>query len=157
MVLGFGAASLTDRNKGIDRFFEVAAAVARVRPGTEVLLFGDGEPYCPHPELTIHRHGKVTTPEQLSRAMSAMDVFVVTSQMETFGQVAIEAQACGTPVWAFAVGGLSETLKPGETGGLLPFGDVKDMAAEILKCANEGVLPAMGASGHDWVRSRFTA
>jgi glycosyltransferase involved in cell wall biosynthesis len=155
LLLGFGAASLTDRNKGVDRFFEVAAAVSRARPETEVLLFGDGDPRCSHPALKIHHQGKLSSPAQLSLAMSAMDAFVITSQMETFGQVAVEAQACGTPVWAFAVGGLPETLDPGESGGLLPFGETGRMAAEIVAYRDQGKLPAMGTAGCAWVRSRF--
>jgi glycosyltransferase involved in cell wall biosynthesis len=87
--------------------------------------------------------------------MSAMDAFLVTSRMETFGQVAVEAQACGTPVWAFAVGGLPETLKAGETGGLVPFGETGLMAAEILACHENGRLREMGDAGCAWVRNRF--
>jgi glycosyltransferase involved in cell wall biosynthesis len=155
LLLGFGAASLTDRNKGVDRFFEVAAAVSRARSETEVLLFGDGEPFCPYPALKVHHQGKVSTPAHLSLVMSAMDAFIVTSQMETFGQVAVEAQACGTPVWSFAVGGLPETLDPGQSGGLELFGETGRMAADILACRNADKLSAMGAAGYTWVRSRF--
>jgi glycosyltransferase involved in cell wall biosynthesis len=155
LVLGFGAASLTDRNKGVDRFLDVAAKVARQCPETEVLLFGEGEPVCPHPSLKVHHLGRISSPQQLSQAMSAMDAFVITSQMETFGQVAVEAQACGTPVWAFAVGGLPETLMPGESGGLFPFGSTDLMAADILACHRDGKLDGMGDTGASWVRDRF--
>jgi glycosyltransferase involved in cell wall biosynthesis len=155
LILGFGAASLTDPNKGIDRFFEVAAGVHRHRPETEVVIFGEGYPECPAPGLRVHHLGKLSSAEQLGLAMSAMDAFLVTSRMETFGQVAVEAQACGTPVWAFAVGGLPETLKAGETGGLVPFGETGLMAAEILACHENGRLREMGDAGCAWVRNRF--
>jgi glycosyltransferase involved in cell wall biosynthesis len=84
-----------------------------------------------------------------------MDAHVVTSKMETFGQVSVEAQACGTPVFAFAVGGVPETLADGKTGVLVPFGQCEDMAEQIVAAYRAGRLKAMGRSGAEWVRGQF--
>lgn len=54
---------------------------------------------------------------------SAAQVCVVPSYYESFGMVALEAMACGTPVIASKVGGLTFTVKDGVTGYLVPDGD----------------------------------
>jgi D-inositol-3-phosphate glycosyltransferase len=54
--------------------------------------------------------------DKLSYFYSAADVVVVPSHYESFGMVALEAMACGTPVIASQVGGLAFLVKDGETG-----------------------------------------
>ena len=51
---------------------------------------------------------------------SAADVFVMPSHYESFGMVALEAMACGTPVIASQVGGLAFLIQDGETGYHVP-------------------------------------
>jgi glycosyltransferase involved in cell wall biosynthesis len=151
-VLGFGASSLTDGNKGIDRFYEVAKSVRMEIPQTMALIFGDGHPEALIPTKNL---GVLKNPEELAMAYSAMDAHLVTSKMETFGQVSVEAQACGTPVFAFAVGGVPETLLDGQTGALVPFGECKEMAAKICGAYRAGRLKPMGQAGTEWVRGQF--
>jgi glycosyltransferase involved in cell wall biosynthesis len=151
-ILGFGAASLTDQNKGIDRFYEVAQRLARVIPNTRALIFGDGQP---KEAIPTHHLRTIKDPAKLALAYSAMDVHLVTSKMETFGQVSVEAQACGTPVFAFAVGGVPETLVDGKTGALVPFGQCEEMAMQILAAYRAGRLESMGEAGAKWVRGQF--
>ena len=151
-VLGFGAASLTDQNKGIDRFYEVAQRVAQDIPHSRALIFGDGEPEYKIPTQHV---GIIKAPAKMALVYSAMDAHVVTSKMETFGQVAVEAQACGIPVFAFAVGGVPETLIDGKTGVLVPFSQCEEMAVQIVAAYRAGRLESMGQAGAEWVRGQF--
>jgi D-inositol-3-phosphate glycosyltransferase len=67
----------------------------------------------------------------LARWYSRAAVVCVPSYNESFGLVAIEAQACGTPVVAAAVGGLPTAVADGVTGTLVDGHDPADYAAAI--------------------------
>jgi len=155
-VLGFGAAVLTDENKGFNRFLEVAEKVATRLGAVDALVFGDGLSAAGSPHVHVHGLGKLSSPLLQSLVYSAMDVFIVASRMETFGQVATEAQACGTPVWAFDVGGLRDAIQNGETGSLIPFPDIARMAESICTAVANGRLPMMGNGAAEWVRQTFS-
>jgi D-inositol-3-phosphate glycosyltransferase len=90
--------------------------------------------------------------EQLPLYYNAADVCVVPSFYESFGLVAIESMACGTPVVASRVGGLASTVLDGETGYLIswrcpePFAerlelllDNDDLRASFGRAAREAV------------------
>ena len=64
---------------------------------------------------------------------TAADVCAIPSHYEPFGLVAIEAMACGTPVVASDVGGLSFTVVPDETGLLVPPQNVEALAQAIKR------------------------
>jgi D-inositol-3-phosphate glycosyltransferase len=63
---------------------------------------------------------------------AAADVVLVPSRSESFGLVALEAQACGTPVVAAAVGGLRYVVEDGRTGSLVEGHDPGDHAERLL-------------------------
>jgi D-inositol-3-phosphate glycosyltransferase len=62
---------------------------------------------------------------------AAADATVVPSYYESFGMVALEAMACGSPVVASRVGGLATTVKDGVTGLLVPEGDPRALAEAL--------------------------
>lgn len=94
--------------------------------------------------------------ELLSSYYRAADVVVVPSRSESFGLVALEASACGTPVVAASVGGLSTLVEHGRTGFLVEGRSPElfaGYAASIL--AEPGLGPAMGRAGAERAR-RYT-
>ncbi len=68
----------------------------------------------------------------MSFAYSAADLFVMPTRAEAFGQVVIEAMACGTPVVGFDVGGVPDMVRPGQTGLLAQAEDVGDLRDSII-------------------------
>lgn len=87
----------------------------------------------------------------------AASVVCVPSYSESFGLVALEAQACGTPVVAAAVGGLSTAVVDGQTGYLVRGHRVDDFADALARIATDpGVRESMGraavkhAQGFGW-------
>src|SRR5581483_3195106 len=85
-------------------------------------------------ELGIERAVKFIGPkdqDQLPAYYSAADVCVVPSYAESFGMVAVEAMACGTPVVASRVGGLRSTVVDGENGFLVSPHDPPQFAQRM--------------------------
>ncbi len=62
---------------------------------------------------------------------NAADVFVLPSYYESFGLVALEAMACGTPVIASRVGGLKTFIESGKTGYLIPWQSAEPFARSL--------------------------
>jgi D-inositol-3-phosphate glycosyltransferase len=88
---------------------------------------------------------------------AAADVVCVPSHSESFGLVAVEAQACGRPVVAAAVGGLPTAVVDGVTGVLVEGHDPADYAAALATILSDDALrDTMGAkavthaSGFTW-------
>jgi len=69
---------------------------------------------------------------QLPYFYSAAEVCVLPSRYESFGMVALEAMACGTPVIASKVGGLTSFIQDEVNGFLVPEGDEKSLAEKII-------------------------
>jgi glycosyltransferase involved in cell wall biosynthesis len=84
----------------------------------------------------VHFAGAVDA-ETLLRWYAAADVFALPSSSEAQGIVALEAMACGLPVVGSAVGGLLGTLEDGQTGYLVPPGDVPALTERILALLTE--------------------
>ena len=90
-----------------------------------------------------HRHlGRIRDDRVLSLAYSAADVYVIASLQESFGQTVTESMACGTPVVAFASGGIVDMVRPGLTGELAPTKDVPALRAAVKKLLEDPPLRA---------------
>jgi len=89
--------------------------------------------------------------EELSDWYRASDLVCVPSYSESFGLVALEAQACGTPVVATAIGGLRTAVADGISGSLVDGHDPRAWSAVISRLLMEPerrLLLSMGAVEH---------
>jgi D-inositol-3-phosphate glycosyltransferase len=82
---------------------------------------------------------------EIAHVYRAADLVAVPSYSESFGLVAIEAQACGTPVVAAAVGGLPVAVRDGVSGALVPSHDVDDWA-KTIEATLQRTGPAMSGA-----------
>jgi D-inositol-3-phosphate glycosyltransferase len=89
--------------------------------------------------------------EALRTHYVAADVTVLPSHYESFGMVALEAMACGSPVVASRVGGLTTTVRDGVTGFLVPEGDVTALAGRLeALLADADLRWRLGREGVRW-------
>ena len=111
-------------------------------------------------ELGVSEHVRFTGKKQselLRYYYSAADVAVTTPWYEPFGLTPLEAMACGRPVIGSAVGGITFTIKDGETGLLVPPRDPQALAAN-LQCllGQPEVTKRMGAAARKRVEREFS-
>lgn len=74
---------------------------------------------------------------------SAAEAVVVPSHYESFGMVALEAMACGTPVVASQVGGLAFLVQDGITGYTVPVDEPQALADRLMRLLDDAELRAM--------------
>jgi glycosyltransferase involved in cell wall biosynthesis len=94
--------------------------------------------------------------DQVPAALHNLDVYVALSRMESFGVAVIEASACGLPVIVSDTGGLPEVVKDGETGFVVPVGDVAAAADRIVTLVrDEDLRRRMGLAGRERTADRY--
>ena len=118
-------------------------------PGSELHIFGDG-PLRPRVErwkaelaaggdaARFHLHGFADP----AAALAAIDVLVLPSTAEGFGNALIEAMAAGVPVVGTDVPGIRNVIDHDRTGLLVPLHDAPALAAALARLRRE---PALGA------------
>jgi D-inositol-3-phosphate glycosyltransferase len=147
--------------KGADVALNAFAILARSIPSAQLVVVGGpsgprGEAEVAALHALVERSGLVdqvrfVAPqphELLSTYYRAADCCLVPSRSESFGLVALEAAACGTPVVAAAVGGLTTLVEHGRTGYLVEDGDAEAYARFVAQICTDPVLQAeLGAGG----------
>lgn len=149
-----------DPVKGLDTLVRAMALVVRDEPSLRgrscLCIVGGQKPDTPdrleaeHDRIdrlarevglddVVHFMGSVPQ-DDLPYYYSAAQVVVVPSRYESFGMVALEAMACGAPVIASDVGGLSTLVRDGRTGFLVPDGDPQALADRLLPLLRDAVL-----------------
>lgn len=90
--------------------------------------------------------------------LKACDIFVGTNELTNMSMPPCEAILCGVPVVAFDVSGTSEMIRDGETGLLVPDGDIGGLAEKIgLLLEDEGLRSELGRRAAEFARDHFVS
>ncbi|CAN5382975.1 N-acetyl-alpha-D-glucosaminyl L-malate synthase BshA [soil metagenome] len=90
--------------------------------------------------------------------LGAADIFLLPSELESFGLAALEAAACEVPVIATRIGGIPEVVSDGETGFLSDIGDTEKMSDDVMKLLNDEEMRVhFGAKSRKLAVSRYDA
>ena len=128
----------------IKRVQDVVQVFARVNKGipSKLLLVGDGpersaiedlcRKTCAHNDIRF-----LGRQEEMEEILAISDLFILPSEYESFGLVALEAMSAGVPVISTNVGGLPEVNIEGVTGFLSNVGDVEGMANNSIKILSD--------------------
>jgi D-inositol-3-phosphate glycosyltransferase len=150
--------------KGLDTLCEAVAVLHAGGVPAELVVVGGDTDESPAGHETLLRrriHALGLTPhvrflwpqpqEALRGYYVAADVTVLPSYYESFGMVALEAMACGSPVVGSRVGGLTTTVRDGVTGYLVPEGDVAALAERLADLiADPDRRERLGREGARW-------
>lgn len=120
-----------------------------------------------YPQAAITYLGFLSTEKLQQELRQSLALLVTPRWVEAFGNVAIEALACGVPVIAYARGGLTEIVKPGKTGFLVTPDQIPELVTAITQvgqldryaCRQQVEqtysLAAMGDRLEQWFQSIF--
>lgn len=123
--------SADDPRKGLGH---LAAALEQLAlPDLLVVSVGHFNPHQPLPIPGMRAMGYFTEPEKVALLYSAVDLFVGPSLEEAFGQVFVEAAACGVPAIGYPTGGVGEAVADGITGRLAAAVEPDALADAILE------------------------
>ncbi|MCS6912251.1 MAG: glycosyltransferase family 4 protein [Myxococcales bacterium] len=151
--------SRLERAKGVLDLLEAFALLRRQRPDVQLLLVGSGEAEhaCSERSAAEDLRGSVVLAgavplEQVPLYMGAADVVVMPSWAEGLPNTVLEAQACGRPVVATDVGGVSEVVNRPELGVLVPPRQPAALAAALAATLARPFDPARiaGARSRSW-------
>ena len=134
--------------KGLDVFADTIDQLARRGVPHEVVVIGEGpagewfESRLPDAKFVGFQGG-----EDLAHALASCDMFFNPSVTETFGNVTLEAMACGLPVVAARATGSASIVKHGVTGYLVSPGSIGSFADDLeLYCRDPALRAAHGAA-----------
>ncbi|MBN1231647.1 MAG: glycosyltransferase [Anaerolineales bacterium] len=90
--------------------------------------------------LTISFVGRLSEPQMVAQYYQASDIYLHAARADTFPNTILEAEACGVPVIATGVGGITEQIADNQTGFLTAPHNSSEMADRILTLLNDPEL-----------------
>jgi phosphatidylinositol alpha-1,6-mannosyltransferase len=156
------------KRKGHDQMILALASIRKALPDLLYAIVGEGEER-PYLQNLVTREGLSDHVQFLGelddndmlRCYQQCDLFVLPNRqvgkdIEGFGMVLLEAQACGKAVLAGASGGTAETMHIPETGQVVNCDGSHELAARVTDLLSDlGRLVRMGAAARQWVVQQF--
>jgi len=148
------------RYKGVDWVMRALPGVVARVPGTRLVVVGDG-PHLPELRRAAERMGLSQAVEfagflplaEKVRMLREAWVLVQPSPKEGWGLTVVEAGACGTAVVAADSPGLRDSVRDGETGLLVPWGDDARLAGALVRVlADEALRTRLATAGLAWAQ-----
>lgn len=140
---------------------EILAKVRETGVNARLIMVGDG----PERSAVSYRadqlgvKGDITfvgKQANIADYLGVADVFLLPSELESFGLAALEALACEVPVIATRIGGIPEVVTEGETGYLSEVGDTVKMAEDTLRLLHDDDLRrTFGEKGREQAIQRY--
>jgi glycosyltransferase involved in cell wall biosynthesis len=156
-IILFVASAVTEHRKGFATL--VAGLDLLRRHGVKeplLVVTGAGRPADDLP-LPARWMGRIEDDRSMRRVYAAADVTVLPVLADNLPNTLLESMACGTPVVAFDVGGVSDALRHLETGYLAKASDVGDLVAGITLLLGDAVLrERVGAAAVALIREQFS-
>lgn len=133
-VVLFVAHNFTEKRKGLDLLVEALRALES-HPDLYFLTLGRGTVTRELGQLRSRTTAMefISDERVMSLVYSAADLFVIPSLEDNLPLTALEALACGLPTVGFKIGGLTDIVREGLTGSLMPPGDVHMLRNGILE------------------------
>jgi glycosyltransferase involved in cell wall biosynthesis len=139
LILMGAQGGVADPRKGGDLLRDALGRVVTHPSNVALIVYGQSAPRKEQNwPCEVHWLGEVTDDRILALANSAADVVVVPSRQDNLPNTAVEAQACGTPVVGFDIGGLPDIVAHRETGWLAKPFNTADLAKGILWVLDDG-------------------
>jgi glycosyltransferase involved in cell wall biosynthesis len=147
--------------KSVSTVIDAFDIVKRTLPDARLLIIGDG-PERPALEAQVKRMGLSESAEftgsvssdKLVELLNRSHVFLNASPKEGWGLTVVEANACGIPVVASRRPGLQDSVKDGETGFLVEYGDAEGFARRALELLSDASKwDRMSRAGLEWAGS----
>jgi phosphatidylinositol alpha-1,6-mannosyltransferase len=154
--------------KGQDMMIRALPAIRRAVPNVLYVIVGDGDERARLKQLAVDEgvqecvqfRGEPADNELID-CYQQCDLFVLANRqvgqdIEGFGMVLIEAQACGKPVVAGASGGTAETMQVPETGRIVNCDHPEKLAQTVAALlADDSLRAVMSQSARSWATSHF--
>lgn len=149
----FGAMSVTDARKGFDLLIKALKHL----PKEEYILSIVGETertILEELDFEYRFYGRIDSRERMAEIYNEADVYVIPSRQENLSNAVTEAMACGVPVAAFDIGGMSDMIEHGKNGYLARAFDCGKLAEGIGFCAEN--RERLGGYAAESVRQKFS-
>jgi glycosyltransferase involved in cell wall biosynthesis len=105
--------------------------------------------------LEIHSVGHIASRKRLAELYATVDAVLMLSHADNCPLVVLEALACGTPVFAFATGGIPE-LVDDNAGTVSPPGELAELLVQLFDRAEAGKLGEMSRAARERAESHYS-